>query len=89
MAKKTKKENAYMDAPIAYKPPKPSMTVKSTHIKGIKNMVGKKVKFVVTGKVKGVNEEYDNPKVHRGEVEIHSIKHAGKGYGKHLGGVVK
>ena len=85
--KKTKKSN--MIEAVEYKPPKPSMSIKSTQMSSIKGMkVGGKVKVHIEGKVKGINQDYDNPDVHRAEIEIHKVKQA-KGYAKHIGGVVK
>ena len=85
---KKSKSDRTMNA-IAYKPPKPSMSIKSTQLKSVKGMkVGSKVKFEIAGKVNGVNEDYDNSSVHRAEIEISSVKSV-KGWGKHIGGVVK
>jgi hypothetical protein len=83
------KKKSTMMEPLAYKKPKPSMSVKSTQMPSVKGLkVGSKIKFHVTGKVKGINQDYDNPNVHRAEIEIHGVKQS-KGFAKHIGGVVK
>ena len=68
---------------------KPTMDIKSSQLPSIKGFrVGAKIKVNLTGKVKGIRQDYDNPDVHRAEIEIHGVKQD-NGFKKHRGGVVK
>ncbi len=84
---KAVKTSRIMEQPIDYKP---SMTVKSSQMPAVKGMkIGSMIGMYVKGKVKGIMQDYDNPKVHRADIEIHGIKPIKKGFRKHIGGVVK